>query len=45
MNKLSTKAHVNIEKVKFNKKYLNLLIDGMLLPDWQKYLEPSKSDG
>ena len=45
MNKLSNKAHVNIEKVKFNKKHLNLLVDGMLLPDWQKYLEPSKSDG
>jgi geranylgeranyl diphosphate synthase type I len=45
MNKLSNRAYVNIEKVKFNKKHLYLLIDGMLLPDWQKYLEPSKSDG
>jgi geranylgeranyl pyrophosphate synthase len=45
MNKLASAACVEIEKVKCNQKYLTLLIRGMLLPDWQKYLEPAKSDG
>ena len=44
MNKLAKDASVKVEKVKYNKKYLTLLIRGMLLPDWQNYLDPSISD-
>jgi len=44
MNKLAEDASVKIEKAKCNKKHLKLLIRGMLLPDWQNYLAPSKSD-
>jgi geranylgeranyl diphosphate synthase type I len=42
MNKLANDASVRAEKVKCNQKYLTLLIHGMLLPNWQKYLSPSK---
>jgi len=45
MNKLAKDASVKIEKAKYNKKHLTLLIRGMLLPDWRKYLEPASSDG
>ena len=44
MNKLAKEASIKVEKAKYNKQYLTLLIRGMLLPDWQKYLEPSESD-
>ena len=44
MNKLAKDASVIVEKAKSNKKDLKLLIRGMLLPDWQKYLTPSKPD-
>jgi geranylgeranyl diphosphate synthase type I len=41
MNKLANAACVIVEKAKCNQKYLTLLIHGMLLPNWQKYLSPS----
>jgi geranylgeranyl diphosphate synthase type I len=41
MNKLANAACVILEKAKCNQKYLTLLIHGMLLPNWQKYLSPS----
>jgi len=44
MNKLVSSAYVKIEKVKCSKNHLTLLIRGMLLPDWRKYLTPAKSD-
>jgi hypothetical protein len=44
MNKLANSAYVKMEKVKCNKKHLTLLIRGMLLPNWRKYLCPAKSD-
>lgn len=44
MNKLANNAYVKMEKVKCSKKHLTLIIQGMLLPNWQKYLEPAKSD-
>jgi geranylgeranyl pyrophosphate synthase len=44
MNKLVKDACANIEKVKRNKNYLELIVRGMLLPDWQNYLQPSISD-
>ncbi len=40
MQELAVKAYETAEKAKFNKKYLTLLIHGMLLPDWQSYLTP-----
>ena len=36
MTKLAKDASVKIEKAKYNKNYLVLLIRGMLLPDWRK---------
>ena len=45
MNKLAKDASVKIEKIKYNKKYLQLIVHGILLPDWQKYLEPTIADG
>jgi geranylgeranyl diphosphate synthase type I len=44
MKKLAKTAYVSLEKDKFKKDNLLLLIHGMLLPDWEKYLEPTKSD-
>lgn len=44
MNNLANDASVKIEKAKCNKKHLKLLIRGMLLPDWQKYLAPPISE-
>jgi len=44
MNNLAKDASVKIEKAKCNKKHLKLLIRGMLLPDWQKYLAPPISE-
>ena len=38
MNKLSEEAHIKVEKVKHNRKYLTLLIQGMLLPEWRSFL-------
>jgi len=38
MNQLAEEAVIKIEKIKYNKKYLELLIQGMLLPDWRVYL-------
>lgn len=40
MNKLAEDVYDKIEKAKFNKNYLALLIRGMLLPDWRSYLTP-----
>jgi len=40
MQELALKAYKTVEKIKFNKNYLILLINGMLLPDWQDYLTP-----
>jgi len=48
MTKLAKDASVIVENAKCNKKHkkhLALLIRGMLLPNWRKYLEPAKSDG
>jgi geranylgeranyl diphosphate synthase type I len=44
MNKLAKDASAKIEKANSNKKHLELLIRGMLLPDWQRYLPPANSD-
>lgn len=44
MNKIAKNAYKRIENVKYNKKSLIFLIRGILLPDWQKYLVPSKAD-
>jgi geranylgeranyl pyrophosphate synthase len=44
MTKIAKKAITKVEKVKSNKKYLTLLVRGMLLPNWQKYLEPASSN-
>ena len=38
MNKLANDASEKVEKAKKDKKYLKLLIRGMLLPEWQEYL-------
>lgn len=40
MQNLAKVAYNKIEKIKYNKKYLILLIRGMLLPDWRSYLPP-----
>jgi geranylgeranyl diphosphate synthase type I len=40
MNKLAEEAYIKIEKVKYNRKHLQLLIQGMLLPEWRSYLAP-----
>jgi len=40
MNKLAEEAYIKIEKVKYNRKHLQLLIQGMLLPEWRRYLAP-----
>jgi len=44
MNKLAENAFVKVEKATYNKTHLTLFIRGMLLPDWQSYLEPTVSD-
>ena len=44
MNKLAKDASAKIEKANSTKKHLELLIRGILLPDWQKYLPPANSD-
>ena len=38
MNKLAEEAYIKIEKIKYNREYLKLLVQGMLLPDWRSYL-------
>ena len=40
MNKLAEEAHIKIEKIKYNRNYLELLVQGMLLPEWRNYLSP-----
>ena len=40
MQNLAKVAYNKIEKIKYNKKYLILLVRGMLLPDWRSYLPP-----
>jgi geranylgeranyl pyrophosphate synthase len=45
MKELARIAYTKIEKAKFNKNYLELLIRGQLLPDWRSYLTPEISDG
>jgi geranylgeranyl pyrophosphate synthase len=45
MSKLAEEAYIKIEKIKYNKKHLQLLIQGMLLPEWRSYLKPPVSDG
>jgi len=45
MNKLAEEAYIKIEKIKYNKKYLALLVQGMLLPEWRSYLNPPIPDG
>jgi geranylgeranyl diphosphate synthase type I len=45
MNKLAKEAHIKIEKIKYNRKYLELLVQGMLLPEWRSYLKPPVPHG
>jgi geranylgeranyl diphosphate synthase type I len=45
MNKLAEEAHIKIEKIKYNREYLKLLVQGMLLPEWRSYLNPPIPDG
>ncbi|HDQ06000.1 MAG TPA: hypothetical protein ENN36_04680 [Candidatus Bathyarchaeota archaeon] len=40
MNKIAKEASSKLEKIKYNKKHLEFLIHGMLLPEWQSYLTP-----
>jgi geranylgeranyl diphosphate synthase type I len=40
MNELAKDAYNKIELAKFNKNYLAILINGMLLPNWKSYLVP-----
>jgi geranylgeranyl diphosphate synthase type I len=40
MHELAENAYNKIEKAKNNKNHLTLLIRGMLLPEWQRYLSP-----
>jgi geranylgeranyl pyrophosphate synthase len=40
MNKLAEEACTKIEKIKHNRQYLELLIQGTLLTDWRSYLSP-----
>jgi len=44
MQGLAREAHVHIEKVEHNKKYLSLILRGMLLPEWKTYLNPPRSN-
>jgi geranylgeranyl diphosphate synthase type I len=44
MNKLAEEAYIKIEKLKYNRKYLKLLVQGMLLPEWRSYLTPKIPD-
>ena len=43
MNKLAEEAHIKIEKIKYNRKYLALLVQGILLPEWQSFLNTKES--
>ncbi len=43
MNKLAQEACMQIEKIKYNKKHLELLVQGMLLPEWRSYLNPRRA--
>jgi len=45
MNKLAEEAYIKIEKIKYNRKHLKLLVQGMLLPEWRSYLNPPIPDG
>jgi geranylgeranyl pyrophosphate synthase len=40
MNKLANKACIQIEKIMSNKKILHILVQAVLLPNWQIYLNP-----
>ena len=44
MNKLAQEAYTKLKKIKNNKKDLELLVHGMLLPEWRSYLSPEISD-
>ena len=45
MKELAEDAYSKIEMAKFNKRYLAILINGMLLPDWRSYqLPPANSN-
>ncbi|MDG6222409.1 MAG: polyprenyl synthetase family protein [Candidatus Bathyarchaeota archaeon] len=44
MQSLANIAYKNIENAKYNKNYLALIIQGMLLPDWRSYLTPEITD-
>ncbi|MQY62432.1 hypothetical protein GH146_04005 [archaeon] len=43
MNKLAEEAHIKIEKIKYNRKHLTLLVQGMLLPEWRSFLNTKKA--
>jgi len=43
MNKLAEEAHIKIEKIKYNKEYLELLIQGILLPEWRSFLNTKEA--
>ena len=44
MQELAENAYRKLEKAKYNKSNLALLVRGMLLPDWRSYLTPEISD-
>ena len=39
MNKLAEEAYIKIGKIKYNKEYLELLVQGMFLPEWRSFLK------
>ncbi len=43
MQELAKDAYNSIERIKHNRRYLEILIRGMLLPEWSKYLTPEPS--
>jgi geranylgeranyl pyrophosphate synthase len=45
MRELAQDAYSQVKKMKKNKKHLELLSRGMLLPEWRKYLTPEPSNG
>ena len=44
MQELAKEAHYQIDKLKQNKRDLDLLINGMLLPEWKSFLSPPESN-
>ena len=38
MNKLAEEAYSKLDKIRYNKKILQLLVRGQLIPEWRSYL-------